>query len=92
MRGCRCLLGSQVPGALALLPRRRLPACRAYPRLRPPPPAGFGDKSGDAVTTAALIKALGAHIGRPLALRVARPGDVQEEIRVVAVEAGDPAH
>lgn len=44
------------------------------------------------MTTAALIKALGQHIGRPLALRVARPGDVVEEIRVVAVEAGDPGH
>lgn len=41
------------------------------------------------MTTTALIKALGGHIGKPLQLRVARPGDVVETLTVVAVEASD---
>lgn len=53
-------------------------------------PAGFGERGGE-VATAALIKALGEHIGKPLALRVARPGGVVETLTVVALEAGDPA-
>jgi hypothetical protein len=59
----------------------RLPAC----------PAGFGDRSHD-VTTTALIKALGEHIGKPLQLRVARPGDAVETLTVVALEASDGHH
>ncbi|KAL4447599.1 hypothetical protein ABPG75_004818 [Micractinium tetrahymenae] len=52
---------------------------------------GFGEPPcrPDQVTTTALIKALGGHIGRPLALRVARPGDKVETLSVVAQEAGD---
>lgn len=42
------------------------------------------------MTTQALIRELGQHIGKPLQLRVARPGDVQDSLTVVAVEASDP--
>ncbi|KAI7837584.1 hypothetical protein COHA_008597 [Chlorella ohadii] len=51
---------------------------------------GFGERSREAVTTQALIRELGQHIGKPLQLRVARPGDVQDTLTVVAVEASDP--
>ncbi|PSC74849.1 protease Do-like 14 isoform B [Micractinium conductrix] len=52
---------------------------------------GFAGRSRD-VTTTALIKALGEHIGKPLALKVARPGDVIETVTVVALEAVDGHH
>lgn len=52
---------------------------------------GFGDRpQREAVTTQALIRELGQHIGKPLQLRVARPGDVVDTLTVVAVEASDP--
>ena len=55
------------------------------PPARPPTyAAGFGDRSHD-VTTTALIKALGEHIGKPLQLRVARPGDAVDTLTVVAL-------
>lgn len=44
------------------------------------------------MTTTALIRALGEHIGRPLALRLARPGGKVETLSVVAQEAGDGLH
>ena len=64
-----------------------MPAC--LPGLPQTVCAGFGERSHE-VTTTALIKALGEHIGRPLQLRVARPGDVVETLTVVALEAADP--
>lgn len=61
--------------------------------LSPTPPAfsGFGEPPcrPDQVTTTALIRALGEHVGRPLTLRVSRPGDKVETLSVVAQEAGD---
>ncbi len=51
--------------------------------------AGFGVRSHE-VTTTALIKALGEHIGKPLQLRVARPGGAVETLTVTALEATDP--
>lgn len=55
---------------------------------------GFGEPAcrPDQVTTTALIRALGEHIGRPLALRLARPGGKVETLSVVAQEAGDGLH
>ena len=72
----------------------RPPAARppGRPPARPPTyAAGFGDRSHD-VTTTALIKALGEHIGKPLQLRVARPGDAVDTLTVVALEASDGHH
>lgn len=75
-----------VPGGRPLPP---LPFCTHLC----PHPTGFGERAtGEAVTTTALIKALAEHIGKPLQLRVARPGDVVETVTVVAVEAGDVHH
>ena len=68
-------------------PPARLPA-HPHPPARP---AGFGERSHE-VTTTALIRALGEHIGRPLQLRVARPGDVVETLTVLAQEASDGHH
>ena len=48
---------------------------------------GFGGAERGA-TTSALIAALGQHIGRPLELRIARPGGVLVTLRVTALEAG----
>lgn len=81
---------------------RRVPVCVEAPlpswahnralqaKLPHHPAPGFGERFKEPVTTQALIRELGQHIGKPLQLRVARPGDVVDTLTVVAVEASDP--
>ena len=61
-----------------------------------------GLKTGDVIvgyagttrnaTTSGLIKALGEHIGKPMELRVVRPGNVVVLLSVTALEAQDGHH
>ena len=66
-----------------------LAPCPPTPTFTPP---GFGGAGGHDVSTAGLIKSLGEHIGRPLELRVVRPGATGTPLtlRVTAVEAPSP--
>lgn len=56
-----------------------------------PSHAGFAGSKAEA-TTSNLVKALGEHIGKPMSLRVVRPGNMETTLSITAQEAGDGHH
>lgn len=66
-------------------------------RSHPPYPlcscsaAGFAAEHKD-VTTGGLVKALTQHVGKPMALRVARPAGEVVQLWITAQEASDGHH